>query len=279
MKIYIIEDDTAVIRILQNIIEDNDLGQLCGCTKNGVTDISEIIVAKPDIILIDLLMPDKDGIEIVKELKSEKCAAKYIMISQVSSKNMIAKAYDVGIDFFINKPINVIEVKSIIDKVARGIENEKTLSNIKNMFINNIEYNKVNPDNYSNKIKRIQYILNKLGMSGEKGAKDIVNICEYLYSNMQDMMNINVNEICMKLSDAPKTMEQRIRRAISKGMSNIAYIGIEDYMNEIFLMYSSTLFNFEDVKAEMDYIRGKRAYGGKIGMKKFIDGIMILIED
>jgi len=277
MKIYIIEDDNAVIRILQNIIEDNDSGTICGCTKDGNIDLTEIIITKPDIILIDLLMPEKDGIQIVKELKEKNCQSKFIMISQVSSKNMISKAYAMGIDFFINKPINVIEVKSIIDRVTTSIENERTLANIRNMFLNAMDSNKIS-DN-SNRIKKIQYVLNKLGMSGEKGAKEIISICEYLYSNMQEMSDVNIKEICVKLSDNSKNMEQRIRRAIYKGMSNIAHLGIEDYMNEIFLMYSNSLFNFEDVKAEMDLIRGKRNYGGKISIKKFIDGIMIATEN
>lgn len=277
MKIYIVEDDLAVIRVLQNIIEDNDLGIICGTSRDGVTDLTEILVRKPDIILIDLLMPEKDGIEIVAELKEKHCQSKFIMISHVTSKNMISKAYAMGIDFYINKPINVIEVKSIIDKVSKSIENERTLANIKNMFLNVTEDNEVN--DVSSKIKKIQYVLNKLGMSGEKGAKEIISICEYLYSNMQDISEINIKEICKQISSNSTAMEQRIRRAIYKGMTNIANLGIEDYMNEVFMMYSNSLFNFEDVKAEMDYIRGKRSYGGKISIKKFIDGIMIVTEN
>ena len=277
MKIYIVEDDAVVIRILKNIIEDYDLGIICGNSKDGITDIEEILVIKPDIILIDLLMPEKDGIEIVTELKEKKCESKFIMISQVTSKSMISKAYAMGIDFYINKPINVIEVKSIVEKVIKNIENEKTLANIRNLFLNVMEDNKAS--SIINKTKKIQYVLNKLGMSGEKGAKEIISICEYLYYNMQEMSNVNIKEICVKLSENPNAMEQRIRRAISKGMSNIAYLGIEDYMNEVFLMYSNSLFNFEDVKAEMDFIRGKRSYGGKISIKKFVDGIMIVTEN
>ena len=73
-------------------------------------------------------------------------------------------------------------------------------------------------------------------------------------------------------------MEQRIRRTINKGLTNISYMGIEDYMNEIYATYSNSLFNFEDVKAEMDKIRGKNTWGGKVNIKKFIDGLMISMD-
>ena len=38
---------------------------------------------------------------------------------------------------------------------------------------------------------------------------------------------------------------------------------------------SSTLFSFEEIRTEMDYIRGKRTDGGKVSIKKFIDGLML----
>lgn len=279
MRIYIIEDDIAIIRMLQNIVEDNDLGIVCGYALNGDDGISEILAFSPNIVLIDLLMPEKDGIAVIKELKSKNCDSKFIMISQVSSKTMIGKAYTVGVDFFISKPINIIEVTTIIRSITEKINYKITLENIKSLFSKDSNSSGYVDDINLSKVKRIQLVLNKLGMSGEKGAKDIIVICNYLISSNQNMADINIDDICNKLSSNMKNMEQRIRRAISKGLSNIAYLGIEDYMNEIYIMYSNSLFNFEEIKAEMDKIRGKSSSGGKVNIKKFIDGLMISIDN
>ena len=92
MRIYIIEDDISVISILEDIVERNNLGTVCGDSGEGVPELEAILAACPDLILIDLLMPEKDGIQIVRELKERGCQAKFIMISQVSSKELIAKA-------------------------------------------------------------------------------------------------------------------------------------------------------------------------------------------
>ena len=73
-------------------------------------------------------------------------------------------------------------------------------------------------------------------------------------------------------------MEQRIRRAIAQGMSNLAHLGIEDFMNDTFTRYSGSLFTIEEIKAEMDFVRGKRTRGGKVSVKKFIDGLLIFTE-
>ncbi len=142
MKIYIVDDDITVVKMLENIIEDCDLGKVCGYSLDCSACIEEISVLSPDIVLIDLLMPGRDGISVVKELKAANDNLKFIMISQVSSKDLISKAYMAGIDFFINKPINMIEVKTVINNISEKIKFEKTFKNIKSMFLNDDEHEK-----------------------------------------------------------------------------------------------------------------------------------------
>ena len=215
----------------------------------------------------------------MKELRAVNTTIKCIMISQVSAKELISKAYSAGIDFFISKPINLIEVRSVLKNVEHQIMNEYTLANIRKMFMNEIDHmpkdNKPKADDYGRKLK---YVLNRVGMSGEKGCPDIIKICEYLHENRIPVSSLSVAQMCEAVSDSPKNMEQRIRRTIAAGMSNIAHMGIEDFMNETYTLYSGTLFSFEDVKAEMDYLRGKRSSGGKVSIKKFIDGLMLEVE-
>lgn len=278
MRIYIVEDDITVISILEDIIENNDLGEVCGTSNGEPADAEEILALNPDVLLVDFLMPEKDGVQLVKELKERGSRARCIMISQVSAKELVGKAYDVGIEFFISKPINIIEVRSVIRNVENQIQNEKTLFNIKKMFmaeIADLPKERKADDDYA---KKVLYILNRLGMSGEKGGEDILKICHYLHYNKKSISQISIGQLCDLLSDAPKNMEQRIRRAIAAGMSNLAHLGIEDFMNDTFTAYSSTLFPFEEIRAEMDYIRGKRKYGGKVSIKKFVDSLMLAVE-
>ena len=278
MEIYIVEDDISVINVLEDIIESNGLGTVCGNSGGRPADPAEVARLNPDVVLVDFLMPEKDGIQFVRELKAAGSTARCIMISQVSAKDLIGKAYSAGIDFFISKPINIIEVKSVIENVERQIQNERTLSNIRKMFMaemNEMPKEKQKNDAY---VKKLQLILNRIGMSGEKGCPDIIKICEYLHDNHIPVSNLSVAQMCEAVSDSPKNMEQRVRRTIAAGMSNIAHMGIEDFMNETYTLYSGTLFSFEDVKAEMDYLRGKRTSGGKVSIKKFIDGLMLEAE-
>ena len=274
MRIYIVEDDISIISILEDIIETHNLGEICGDCGGEVANISDILRCKPDVVLVDFFMPVMDGVEVVNEIRKLNSSIKFIMISQVSSKELIGKAYTAGINFFIQKPINLIEVKTVLGNLNTQLENEKMLENIRKMFVTNVPL-QIEPaieDEYS---KKIRMILSHIGMSGEKGCGDIISICEYLHHNNIPVSQISVSQMCEAVNASPKNMEQRVRRAIAAGMNNIAHMGIEDFMNETFMRYSSTLFSFEDVRSEMDHIRGKSPYSGKISIKKFIDGLML----
>ena len=76
-----------------------------------------------------------------------------------------------------------------------------------------------------------------------------------------------------------KTIEQRVRRAITKALQNVASMGVEDYYNERFQTYSTALFDFKEVRQEMDYSNGKSCYRGKINVKKFIEGTLFIANE
>lgn len=218
MRIYIVEDDTSVIGILEDIVEGNELGVVCGDSGGEPADLGQILALDPDLILVDLLMPQKDGIQVVRELKEQGCRAKFIMISQVSNKEMVAKAYLAGVDFFINKPINLIEVRQVVLNVRRQLENERDLHTIQSVFAE-----KAAPVGQRSRLeaqrKRIQTTLSQLGMAGEKGARDIVELCMLLLERGQQVSQVGVGALCAQLSDSPKSMEQRARRAVERGLA------------------------------------------------------------
>lgn len=279
MKFYILDDDQSVVRIIENIIEEFKLGDVIGTSSDSETAYEEILMKAPDIVLIDLLMPGIDGSHLVKTIKEENTHIKFIMISQVNNKTMISKAYQSGIEFFINKPINKIEIKMVLENLIKRLELENNFKIIEKMFRHIEGGEPVKKSGKGERVKRIKGIFSKLGIMGEKGADDIVCICEYMIDHDISSFDFRVRDLCELLNDNPKAMEQRVRRAINRGLINLANIGIEDYMNDHFVRYSNSLYDFENVKAEMDYIRGKRPNGGKISVKKFIDNILLLTLD
>ena len=280
MDIFIIEDDEAVISVLEDIIGDHHLGRFAGSCSGETLDVPAVCARNPDIVIVDFLMPGMDGTQAITALKEAGCEAKFVMLSQVSAKEMVAKAYTAGADFYISKPINLIEVKTVLTNIAGQIRNERTISNLRSMFLDEIhpEENRqtVQPaDRYGN---RLRQVLSRVGMSGEKGADDIVLICSRLHAENARVQALSVTQLCEYAQGNPKNTEQRIRRAIAAGMNNLAHLGVEDYLNETFTEYAGTLFPFEEIRNEMNRIRGKSPYSGKVSIKKFLDALMLEAE-
>lgn len=273
MKIYIVEDDPNIIRILETIILDKTLGDVVGRSDNGIKALEEIEILSPDIVLVDLLMPGKDGISLVREAKPIKPNIQYIMISQVSSKDMISKAYQSGIEYYISKPIDAIEVQTVIKKVIEKINLNNKLSQIQSLVSGGDKTN-ISENKNQDSMEGVKRVMQRIGIMGESGSQDILDVTKYLIDQNEHIANFTVKELLSKFTDSPKTLEQKIRRTANVGMVNLANIGIEDYMNEIFTEYSNGIYNFDQVKTEMDFIRGKSKKRGKINIKKFIDGIV-----
>lgn len=281
MKFYIVDDDLSIIHALEEIIEEENLGDVLGSSQDGEAAYNDLILMHPDIVLVDLLMPEKDGAKLVQELSTELPDTHFIMISQVSTKSLIAKAYDAGIEFFISKPINRIEVLKVIQNIIEKIQMQRKFNMIETIFKTSaatgkpMAFSEIKDDHVDREIRKIKIIFSKLGIMGEKGGDDIIFICQHILRKEEQNTDISVKDFCEMLSDNPKAMEQRIRRAINRGLVNIANLGIEDYMNDVFIRFSSTLYDFENVKAEMDFIRGKRRDGGKINVRKFIENLLL----
>lgn len=282
MKFYIVDDVRSIIKVLERIIEDKSLGEVTGFSTDAVTATAEIIATKPDIVIVDLLMPVKDGISIVREVKEICPDIGFIMISQVSNKEIVSEAYNAGIEFFINKPINIIEVENVVSRVIKQMEAEKTMEGLRSILgVSGSkieeggvlqEQNRGNAD-----VKAIKYLLGVLGMLGERGTADIIEICtlciEYDTKDLDEILK----NFCDEKGESEKVVKQRIRRAAKKGLRNMAHMGIDDPYSEVYQNYAQLVFDFENLRREMDFLR-ESGEERKVNLYRFIEGIMIYAE-
>lgn len=278
MKYYLIDDDQNILNILKLIIKNRCLGGICGTSLNAADALDDLKYIQPDIIIVDLLMPIMDGISFVKKAAPLYPNSAFIMLSQVAAKDMISTAYESGIEFFIQKPINSIEVEAVIKNVSQKLSMHRALGEMQNLFMNQMK--QIMPpdapscDISASHIEKTQDILHKLGIIGEIGSKDIINIVDYMITHRDTVADATLTDLCSRFSDNPKSMEQRIRRTANTAMVNLANLGIEDYSNDTFIEYSNTLFNFEQVRREMDYIRGKTDKGGNVKIRNFLNALV-----
>jgi two-component system response regulator YcbB len=274
MKIFILDDDQNIIRILEQIITEKCIGNIVGTSNNSLSSINEIKVLDPDIVIMDLLMPELDGISFIEHIREFNSTIKFIMVSQVTSKDMISKAYEKGVTFYINKPINAIEVINVLAEVINYSEKDKRLDMIKTI----IGYEHTASAAAETVKYKIDKVLKGIGIISLATTDEIVEVVDYMLKHYEEVKEYSVKEICGKFYDHPKTLEQKIRRTAMIGLENLAYLGLEDNMNETFLEFSNSLYNFKDVKLEMDFIREQSNRRGKVNIRKFLDGLVYYIN-
>ena len=282
MQIYLIDDDAAVRSVLRLLIEDGSLGTIVGCSDNAMDALEDLREIHPDIVVVDLLMPGMDGIEFVQQAKGRWPELRFVMLSQVTSKDMVAEAYAAGVDFFISKPVNSVEVASVLTKVSQLLAMDRTMRQVRSLVQVTAPASpapspsKAPKKNLSSAQQTaLHNVLHRLGLSGDPAYGDILQIVGYLTSQGREEQ-ATVSQLCSRFSSSPKAMEQRIRRAANAGMVNLANLGIEDYANDTFTEYAGTLYNFEQVRKEMDYIRGRSSTHGKISVKRFLYALAAL---
>lgn len=87
-RILIVDDDPAVVRMLQRIVEEQGLGTVVGRAGTGPEGEANALQLRPDLVLIDLLMPGQDGLETTRHLQQQGFGGMIVMISQVTDKDL-----------------------------------------------------------------------------------------------------------------------------------------------------------------------------------------------
>jgi len=115
-----IADDSDAIRlVLQDILSIGN-HEIVAEAVNGADAVEKFSQVVPDVLLLDLAMPKKDGLTVVKEVMASHPQAKIILITASDNQNVINECLQSGASAFISKPFDFDYVlKLITDVVSR----------------------------------------------------------------------------------------------------------------------------------------------------------------
>ncbi|WP_438313835.1 response regulator [Sporosarcina sp. FA9] len=295
MRFFLVDDDLAIRSILTQIIEDENLGEVIGEASDGEQlESTYLNMLNVDILFIDLLMPNRDGIETIRHL-SGGFKGKFIMISQVETKELIGEAYSLGVDYYIIKPINRIEMISVIQKVMERIQLENSIHDIKASLSNILQIEPASSQTITSAPEKIiteisEFLFSELGIFGENGTKDLIDILYYLFmlnnNNVEQdfpslkelFLQISKNKLGfsatqIEINREVKASEQRLRRVITCSLNHFASLGLTDYGNSTFENYASRFFDFTVVRQRMRVLEGDATHSlspTRINTKKFL---------
>lgn len=117
MASVLIVDDAAFMRMMIKDILTKNNYEVAGEAANGVEAVEKYKEVKPDLVTMDITMPEKDGIEALKEIKQFDPNAKVVMCSAMGQQAMVIDAIQSGAKDFIVKPFQAERVLEALQKV------------------------------------------------------------------------------------------------------------------------------------------------------------------
>ncbi|MFV5690239.1 response regulator transcription factor [Flavobacterium sp. ZT3R25] len=206
MKILIIEDEIDIATSIKEYLKTNDIH--CETANNYQTALDKIAMYDYDCVLVDLMLPDGDGFDILKQLKLLSKSDGVIIISAREALETKIEGFNLGADDYLTKPFHLSE---LLVRIQALVRRKKFNGN------NKIEFNEIEIDTLAKSVKisnkkieftkkEIDLLLFLIGNKNKVLSKSA--IAEHLSGDMADMLDnhdfiyAHIKNLKKKLNDA-----------------------------------------------------------------------------
>ncbi len=120
-EVYIIEDDAGIRHSVARSLEER--GHVVRSTASGMSGLSEIISSPPDVVVLDLGLPDVDGLDVLRMLRGTSAVPVLVATARGAEADVIA-LLDAGADDYLVKPYSTAEMEARLRAVLRRVSAE-----------------------------------------------------------------------------------------------------------------------------------------------------------
>ena len=120
LRILVVDDHDVVRQGVSLILRRRPDWQVCGEAENGVEALEKAKELKPDLIILDISMPEKDGLEVATELHKSGSRAKVLVLTMHESKELAAAVRNVGAKGYVSKSHAARDLVKAIDTIVGG---------------------------------------------------------------------------------------------------------------------------------------------------------------
>lgn len=117
-KLLIVDDSSVMRRTIEKNLADYDL-EIIGQAANGVEAVQMVMDKKPDVVTLDITMPEMDGIACLEEIMKINPETKVMIITALADKLTGLIALDRGARGFMYKPVNADDLAQAFDKLLK----------------------------------------------------------------------------------------------------------------------------------------------------------------
>ena len=218
IKILMIDDNVNLIEMVREYFKDHNKIELAIESHDGEDGLNKILnsAGNYDVILLDLIMPIKDGLYVLEELKKRGIEKNIIVETSYNEPKIIRKVSEYGVNYYVLKPFNLSDLE---DKILSVFDTQE--SKTINLYHSNLQIS-------------ITKMLHELGMPSHiKGYQYIREGITMIYNDPNIIGGIT-KELYPELASKFDTTVSRVERAIRHAIEVSWNRGNWDYMEELF---------------------------------------------
>jgi two-component system chemotaxis response regulator CheY len=121
-RVLVVDDAIFMRKMISDILEGNEM-EIVGEADTGALAVEKYKELKPDLVTMDIIMPEMNGIDAVRQIMSLDAQAKIVMCSALGQQALVQDALAAGAKDFLIKPFNPSRVIEVVSKVLNQVQN------------------------------------------------------------------------------------------------------------------------------------------------------------
>lgn len=211
IRILVVEDEQSLVFTLQDTLENE--GYHVHVVMDGNKAVNVVMEHKPDLILLDLMLPGKSGFDICREIRERKVFTPIIMLTARDREADKVKGLDIGADDYVTKPFSVKELLARIQARLRSEERRKSLT-----WFDHLDLPGIHLDLKESKVSRedgtemdlsirevelVQYFLNHINQAVSR-EELLENVWRYEHTTNTRTVDVHISKLRSKIEPDPE---------------------------------------------------------------------------
>ena len=227
LKIAIADDSREVQTMLKELFKNDENMEVVGTFSDGVQLLNALRTLQLDILILDIFMPNYDGLKVLEEVRSKsskyKVPKNVIIMTAFSNDHVMLKSSQLSADYFIVKPINPNHLLQFIHEIRANKKIENASSTAINLYDNKIDLD-----------SEITQILHEIGVPAHiRGHLYLREAISLVFHDI-NILNGITKVLYPTIATTYKTTASRVERAIRHAIEVAWVRGNIDVITEIF---------------------------------------------
>jgi two-component system response regulator (stage 0 sporulation protein A) len=237
IKVLIADDNKEFCSILSEYLKNQDDFEVVGVAKDGIEALKLVESEKPDVLILDIIMPHLDGLGVLERLNGEHIESipKVIILSAVGQDKITQRAISLGADYYVVKPF---ELDVFVNRIRQMFNGGIGMPEIKRPVQNKVDAIKTSNNgttNNSNNLEaEITNIIHEIGVPAHIKGYLYLREAIAMVVNDVELLSAVTKELYPSIAKKYNTTASRVERAIRHAIEVAWSRGQVETINKIF---------------------------------------------